>query len=107
MGIGHLNIATAFLVSIIAGNGINVGILYQSRYFEERRLGTPVTEALRTAVRETWQPTVIAAVASAASYLSLLVTEFRSFRHFGFIAASGMLICWIVKTLMVPPLLLP
>ncbi|MGO9835519.1 MAG: efflux RND transporter permease subunit [Polyangiaceae bacterium] len=104
--IGHLNVATGFLVSIIAGNGINVGILYQSRYFEERRLGTPVTEALRTAIRETWQPTVIAAVASAASYLSLLVTEFRSFRHFGFIAASGMLICWVVKTLMVPPLLL-
>ena len=35
--IGHLNVATGFLVSIVAGNGINVGILYQSRYFEERK----------------------------------------------------------------------
>ena len=104
--IGHLNVATGFLFSIVAGNGINVGILYQARYYEERRRGVPVHDALRTAVRQTWQPTVIATLASAASYVSLLVTEFSAFRDFGFIAAVGMLLCWVVKTLMVPPLLL-
>ncbi len=104
--IGHLNVATGFLISIIAGNGINVGILYQSRYFEERARGVPTAEALQTSVRATWKPTVIAALASAASYASLLPTQFPSFRHFGFIAATGMLACWVVKTLMVPPLLL-
>ena len=103
--IGQLNVATGFLVSIVAGNGINVGILYQSRYFEERRRGASTTEALRTAVRETWQPTVIAALSAAASYVSLMVTDFSAFRDFGFIAAIGMIFCWIVKTLMVPPLL--
>jgi predicted RND superfamily exporter protein len=104
--IGHLNVATGFLVSIVAGNGINVGILYQARYFEERRRGVPVQEALRTSVHATWLPTIIAAVASAASYVSLLVTQFSAFHDFGFIAATGMLFCWVVKTLMVPPLLL-
>ena len=104
--IGHLNVATGFLISIIAGNGINVGILYQSRYFEERRAGATAVDALRTSVRATWQPTVIAALAAAASYLSLLVTDFRAFKYFGVIAATGMLLCWVVKTLMVPPLLL-
>ncbi|HEY2509814.1 MAG TPA: MMPL family transporter [Polyangiaceae bacterium] len=104
--IGHLNVATGFLVSIVAGNGINVGILYQSRYFEERQRGAPTLEALHTSVLATWQPTVIAALAAAASYVSLLVTDFRAFRDFGFIAATGMILCWVVKTLMVPPLLL-
>jgi predicted exporter len=104
--IGHLNVATGSLVSIVAGNGINVGILYQARYFEERQHGVRVEDALRTAVRATWLPTVIAALASAASYVSLFVTEFSTFREFGFIAATGMLFCWVVKTLMVPPLLL-
>jgi uncharacterized protein len=103
--IGHLNVATAFLVSIVAGNGINVGILYQSRYFEERRRGLDGTAAVRAAVHATWKPTAIAAAAAAASYGSLLVTDFRAFRDFGFIAATGMILCWIVKTLMVPPLL--
>jgi predicted RND superfamily exporter protein len=104
--IGYLNVATGFLASIVAGNGINVGILYQSRYFEERRQGVPIVEALRSSVHSTWRPTVIAALASAASYAGLLVTDFSAFRQFGFIAASGMVLCWVVKTLMVPPLLL-
>jgi uncharacterized protein len=104
--IGHLNVATGFLVSIVAGNGINVGILYQARYFEERRKGVATFDALRTSVRETWQPTIIAALCAAASYVSLLVTQFSTFRDFGFIAAVGMIFCWIAKTLMVPPLLI-
>jgi predicted RND superfamily exporter protein len=104
--IGHLNIATAFLISIVAGNGINVGILYQSRYFEQRRAGASPEDAVRTAVRTTWLPTVVAALASAASYGSLLVTNFRAFRDFGFIAGSGMLLCWAVQTLAVLPLLI-
>lgn len=104
--IGHLNIATAFLISIVAGNGINVGILYQSRYFELRQAGASPRDALHTAVRTTWLPTIVAAVAAAASYGSLLVTDFRAFRDFGFIAASGMLLCWVVQTLAVLPLLL-
>lgn len=104
--IGHLNVATAFLVSIVAGNGINVGILYQARYFEERRRGLEPATAVRTAILATWKPTAIAAIASAASYGSLLITDFRAFHEFGFIAATGMLACWVVKTLMVPPLLI-
>jgi predicted RND superfamily exporter protein len=104
--IGYLNVATGFLISIVAGNGINVGILYQARYFEERRKGVPVADALRAAVTATWQPTAVAALSAAASYISLMVTEFSAFRQFGFIAASGMLLCWVVKTLAVPPLLL-
>ena len=103
--IGHLNVATAFLVSIVAGNGINVGILYQARYFEERRRGLDPAAAVRAAVHATWRPTAIAALGAAASYGSLLITDFRAFRDFGFIAASGMILCWIVKTLMVPPML--
>jgi predicted RND superfamily exporter protein len=103
--IGHLNVATAFLVSIVAGNGINVGILYQARYFEERRRGLDPAAAIRTAVHATWKPTAIAALSSAAAYGSLFVTDFRAFRDFGFIAASGMVLCWIVKTLTVAPLL--
>ncbi len=104
--IGHLNMATAFLFSIVAGNGINVGILYQSRYFEERARGRPAADAVRRSITSTWQPTVIAAIAAAAAYSSLVATDFRAFRHFGLIAAMGMVVCWIVKTLMVPPLLI-
>ena len=39
LAIGHLNIATAFLSSIVVGNGINFGIIFLARYLEERRAG--------------------------------------------------------------------
>src|SRR5262249_1034046 len=39
--VGHLNAATAFLAAIIAGNGINYGILLIARYLEERRSHEP------------------------------------------------------------------
>jgi predicted RND superfamily exporter protein len=35
--VGHLNAATAFLGAIIAGNGINYGILLIARYLRSRR----------------------------------------------------------------------
>jgi uncharacterized membrane protein YdfJ with MMPL/SSD domain len=103
--IGQLNVATAFLVSVVAGNGINISILYQSRYFEARARGASVERAVAEAVTSTWKPTAIAALASVAAYGSLFATSFRAFRDFGAIAAMGMLLCWVVKTTMVPPLL--
>ena len=105
LALGHLNIATAFLISIVAGNGVNVGILYLARYFEQRGRGDPSVLALKTAMRATWGPTLIAAAAAVASYGSLLTTQFRAIRDFGFIAASGMVLCWIAQTLVIPPLL--
>ncbi len=37
--LGHLNLATGFLFTIVAGNGINFAIIYMARYLEERREG--------------------------------------------------------------------
>ena len=37
LSIGYLNSSTGFLVSIVAGNGINFGIIYMARYLEARR----------------------------------------------------------------------
>lgn len=106
LAIGHLNVATGFLVSIVAGNGINFGIIYMARFFEERRRGVHANEAIAIAHRGTWPSTLTAAVAAAASYGSLGVTDFRAFKHFAFIGAAGMIVCWIATYVMLPALLL-
>jgi len=85
--IGHLNVATAFSSASSRATDQRRYPL-QARYYEERRRGVPAPDALRVAVHETWQPTVIAALASAASYVSLMVTDFSAFRDFGFIARA-------------------
>jgi predicted RND superfamily exporter protein len=104
--IGHLNMATGFLFSIIMGNGINVGVIYMSRYYEEKRKGATTPQAVRVAHQTTWPSTLVAAIASAAAYASLSVTDFRAFRQFAFVGASGMLLCWVVTVTLLPTLLL-
>lgn len=103
--IGHLNLATGFLFSIIVGNGINTSIMFMARYLEARRRGQGCPFALREAVRETWLPTLTAACAAGAAYGSLIVTDFRGFRDFGIIGGVGMLICWLCTYAFLPPIL--
>lgn len=104
--IGHLNSSTGFLASIIAGNGINYGIVYMARYVEARRdQGLDIQEAVRLGHRDTWIPTLAAAATGALAYGSLVVTDFRGFKHFGIIGGYGMLLCWISTYLFTPALL--
>jgi uncharacterized protein len=100
--IGYLNTASGFLVSIIAGNGINFGIIYMARYIEARRGGQQIHDAVLTAHRETRTATLAAAAAAMVAYGSLAVTNFRGFKHFGVIGGIGMLLCWLVTYLLLP-----
>lgn len=101
----ELNSNTAFLGSIIIGNGINVGIVLLARYREARAAGASVDEALVVGVWGARIGTFAAALAAAASYASLIVTEFRGFRQFGYIGGAGMVASWVTAFLLVPPLL--
>ncbi len=103
--VGFLNLATGFLFTIIAGNGINAGVIYMARYLEARRAGVPLAEAIRLSHAETWLATLTACVAAAAAYASLTITEFRGFRDFGFIGAAGMLLCWVATYWTMPAVL--
>ena len=103
--VGHLNSSTAFLGSVVAGNGINFGIILLARYLEERRRGGDHQPSLRTAILRTAGPTVVAAVAAGTAYLSLTITSFRGFSEFGIIAGSGMVLCWALSFSLLPALL--
>ena len=103
--IGHLNVITGFLVSIVAGNGINFGVLYVARFLEERRRGADLETAIKQAHLATWVGTLTAALAAAAAYGSLAVTQFHGFKHFAFIGTSGMLLCWLATYFLAPAVL--
>ena len=104
--VGYLNSSTGFLVSIIAGNGINFGIIYMARYLEARRVqGKTSAEAALVAHGETWLPTLAAAAAATLSYGSLAITDFRGFKHFGIIGGVGMILCWISTYAFLPTIL--
>ncbi len=104
LSIRHLNSNTAFLSSIIVGNGLNSGVILLARYREERRRGAAPAPGMRIALVETFRATFGASAAAAASYATLLLTDFRGFNQFGWIGAIGMLLCWTATYVLVPPL---
>ncbi|MBI5544261.1 MAG: MMPL family transporter, partial [Deltaproteobacteria bacterium] len=102
--IGSVNASTAFLGSIIVGNGVNSGLILLSRVIEERRSGNPSQEAMLTAVHATALATFIAALAAALSYGALMVSSFRGYTQFGFLGGIGMVLCWGATFVWLPPL---
>jgi predicted RND superfamily exporter protein len=103
--VGHLNAATAFLGAIIAGNGVNYGILLIARYLEERRR-KDVDAAMASAIVGTLRPTAVASLGAAIAYGSLAATSFKGFADFAVIGAIGMMLCWVASFLLLPALML-
>lgn len=104
--VGYLNANTAFLGSIVVGNGINFGIILLARFIEERKRSTPRAEALAISLAFTARATFTAALAAGFSYGSLILTQFRGFNQFGVIGAMGMLLCWLAAFTTMPALLI-
>jgi len=100
--VGHLNANSAFMASIVIGNGINYGIIMLARYLEERRLGKNNMHAAWIALRKTAGPTLAASFAAGLAYGSLILTDFRGFKQFGVIGLVGMTLCWISAFVLLP-----
>jgi predicted RND superfamily exporter protein len=105
LSIVSLNSNTAFLGSIVIGNGINSSIILLSRYRQERLRGRAKDQALEVAVESTYRPTLAASLAAAAAYGSLIFTSFRGFNQFGWIGAAGMMTCWLSAYTILPLLI--
>ncbi len=103
---GYVNSSTAFLGSIILGNGINYGIILISRYQELRAEGLATQGALEKALASVMRGTGVAAVCASAAYATLMLTSFRGFYQFGVMAAFGQIFCWLLTFSVLPALFL-
>jgi predicted RND superfamily exporter protein len=102
-GIGYLTSQTAFLGSIVVGNGINYSIMLMARYLEERRdTDLPPQACLATSLAHTWIPTLISAVTNATSFFALTMTNIKGFSQFGLIGGVGMPLCWFCTYTFLP-----
>jgi uncharacterized protein len=101
---GFVNAQTAFLGSIIVGTGINYGILILARYLEERRNGAASSPAMTVALRASFKPTLVAALATGLAFGGLSIAHIASFSQFGVIGGVGIVICWALSYTVVPAL---
>lgn len=104
--IGSLNLITVFLMLILFGLGIDFGIHNFSRYREERRKGVGLERSIKTVIHETGGASLMAALTTACSFFALMLTEFRAFTEFGFIAGSGIILIFISMYSVFPALLI-
>ena len=104
--IKYLNINTAFLISIILGNGINSPIILLGRYGEERQAGRPVNQALASAMTLSVRGIAAAVGAASIAYGCLLLTSFRGFNQFGLLGGAGMLLVGLMTFVLVPPMVI-
>ena len=104
LGIGYLNTQTAFLGSIVAGNGINYGLIYLARVSQLRRQGAALEPACQEGAAAA-APTLLASVGTSVCFGTLLFASNRGFRDFGFIGGIGMILCWAATFALVPALI--
>lgn len=103
--VGGLNLVTVFLILIIFGLGIDFGIHNLSRYRASRAKGMDVSKSLFIIFRHTGAASIVAGITTACGFYSLMITDFRAFNEFGFIAGTGIVLTFLSMYLVLPSLL--
>ncbi len=101
LSVGHLNSNTAFLGSIIAGNGINYPLLLLA-YYRTRSPSEPRAFAIVEAAKSALAGTLMAAATASAAYAGLAASSFKGFSQFGWLGGVGMVTTWLLTFITMP-----
>ena len=103
--IGYLTTVTGFIGALLFGLGIDYGVFFMDRYFQERRNGESIEQALE--ICYSWAGTAIATagLTTAAGFFALGVCRFRGFTQFGFIGGTGIIFCLVSMMTVLPALI--
>jgi uncharacterized protein len=103
--IGHLNIFSLAVVSILFALGIEFAITYASRYLQLRREGWQLRPALMETTGKIGTGTITAAVTAALAFLCTLLTDHVGVAELGIIAAAGIILCALATFFVLPALI--
>jgi uncharacterized protein len=103
--VGTLNLISVYFAVLFVGLGVDFGIQFSVRYRAERHEVDDLHAALLHAGRRAGAPLTLAALATAAGFLSFLPTAYRGVSELGLIAGVGMLIAFATSVTLLPALL--
>ncbi len=105
MLVGSLNLLSVAFAVLFVGLGVDFGIQFSVRYRSERFKSDDLRKALVTAAEYVAVPLSLAAMATAAGFLSFLPTDYKGVSELGEIAGVGMLIAFLSSITVLPALL--
>jgi uncharacterized protein len=105
MMVGSLNLLSIAFAVLFVGLGVDFGIQYSVRYRSERFKSEDLRLALVQAAERSAVPLSLAAMATAAGFLSFLPTDYKGISELGAIAGAGMLVAFITSITVLPALL--
>jgi hopanoid biosynthesis associated RND transporter like protein HpnN len=103
--VGSLNLLSIAFAVLFVGLGVDFGIQYSVRYRSERFKSDDLRLALQQAADRSAVPLSLAAMATAAGFLSFLPTDYKGISELGKIAGVGMLVAFITSITVLPALL--
>lgn len=95
MGMSISNI-TAMVPQFILAITVAVAVHVLMAFFRRRRAGMERRAAVREALAETFVPTLLAAVTTAAAFLSFLATEITAIGNLGAMVGVGVMLTWFL-----------
>ena len=95
--VGTLNLMSVYFAVLFVGLGVDFGIQFSVRYRAERHELDDLHAALVQAGRRAGAPLTLAALATAAGFLSFLPTAYKGVSELGLIAGVGMLIAFLTS----------
>jgi hopanoid biosynthesis associated RND transporter like protein HpnN len=105
MMVGSLNLLSIAFAVLFVGLGVDFGIQYSVRYRSERFKSNDLRAALVKAAERSAVPLSLAAMATAAGFLSFLPTDYKGVSELGKIAGVGMLVAFLSSITVLPALL--
>jgi hypothetical protein len=103
--VGSLNPLSIAFAVLFVGLGVDFGIQYTVRYRSERFKSNDLMAALEKAAERSAIPLSLAAMATAAGFLSFLPTDYKGISELGEIAGVGMLVAFTSSITVLPALL--
>jgi len=100
-----LNLLSIAFAVLFVGLGVDFGIQFSVRYRSERFKSNELQTALEKAAEYSAIPLSLAAMATAAGFLSFLPTDYKGVSELGQIAGVGMLVAFLSSITVLPALL--
>ena len=101
----HLNILSSAFATIVIGLGSDYGVYHISQYLRYRAEKMSTFDALLATARTLGPGLTTSAVATAAAFYSIGLSDFPGIAELGIIAGGGILLCWLAALTTLPAMI--